>query len=203
MKTATLLAVAASALLAAAPLAAQAPTQASSTKGFLLGAHLTGTSLTIDDFGDETANGGGAGIQVGYGFTRRLALVADFTAGALEDEVAFGNFDLGLRYAWTGATRRWVPSLEVGIAGRAIGQEDVLLDDGELHEVTFSGAGFTLGAGIQYYTSPRWAIGAGIKWTGGEFDRVQVDNVSVDDLNIDATSTRINIGITWYPQGGR
>ena len=203
MKTATLLAVATGALLVAAPLAAQAPAHGSSSKGFLLGVHLTGTSLTIDDINDETANGGGGGIELGYGFTPRLALVAGFTGGTLEDELAFGNFDLGLRYAWTGATRRWVPSVELALAGRAIGQQDVLLDDGEVHDVTFSGAGITVGGGIQYFTSPRWAIGAAFKWTGGEFDRVQVDNVSVDDLNIDATSTRINIGVTWYPRGGR
>jgi opacity protein-like surface antigen len=202
MKTATLLALATGALVVASPLAAQAPMQASSTKGFIAGIHVTGTGLTIDEF-DETTNGGGAGVVLGYGFTRRLALVADFTAGALEDNVGFGNFDLGLRYAWTGAARRWVPSLELGVAGRAIGQSDVLLDDGATHDVTFSGAGITLGAGIQYYTTPKWAVGAALKWTGGQFDKVQVDDVSVEDLNIDATSTRFNIGVTWYPGGGR
>ena len=210
MKTTTVLAAAAGALLlcaTAAPAMAQAVAPASSAKGFFVGAHLNGSSLTADDFNDDTENGGGAGIHLGYGFTSRLALVTDFTVAALDDgaggEIGFGHFDLGLRYAWTSPVRRWVPSLELGISGRALAQDDALLDDGARHEVSLTGGGFTVGGGIQYYVSPKLALGAMVKFTGGEFDRFKVDNVSVDDLNIDASSTRVNLGLTWYPMAGK
>ena len=211
MKTTTFLATTAGALLlcstAAAPAVAQGVAPASSTKGFFVGAHLNGSSLTADDFNDETQDGGGAGLHLGYGFTSRLALVTEFTVAALDDgnggDIGFGHFDLGLRYAWTSPTRRWVPSLELGVTGRALAQEDAVLDDGEPHDVSLSGAGFTVGGGIQYYVSPKLALGAMVKFTGGELDRFKVDNVSIDDLNIDASSTRVNLGITWYPMAGR
>ena len=189
--------------LSAAPLAAQMPA-ASSTKGFFLGAHLNGSEVTFDEegFEEESSNGGGLGFQLGYGFTPRFALFIDGTAAGLEDETTFGHFDFGVRYAFTSPTRRWVPSIDAAFTGRVLARDDAEFE-GETVDVELFGGGFTLGAGIQYYTTPSWAIGAGIKWTSGEFDSFKVDNVTIDGLEIDATSTRFNIGVTWYPQGRR
>jgi opacity protein-like surface antigen len=202
------LVLACAALVAAAPLAAQQTTvPASSTKGFFIGAHLNGSSVTGDDFSDgDSESGPGVGIQLGFGFTRQLAIVLDGTGAGLDvdgETVGLGHFDVGLRYAFTGPTRRFVPFVEAAFTGRALEQSDVDLDDGETGDVTFSGTGFTLGGGVQYYVAPKWAVGAGLKWTTGEFDTVKVDNVSVSDLGIDAKSARINFGVTWYPMAGR
>ena len=189
-------------VLSAAPIDAQAPA-ASSTKGFFLGAHLNGSSVTIDesDF-EEESNGGGLGIQLGYGFTPRIALFIDGTAAQLEDEVGFGHFDLGVRYAFTSPTRRWVPSIEAAFTSRALMKDDAEIE-GEVVDLEVLGSGLTLGFGLQYYTAPGWAIGAGLKFTGGEFTDVKVDNVTVEGFEIDATSTRFNIGVTWFPQARR
>ena len=116
--------------------------------------------------------------------------------------MGFGHFDVGLRYAFTSPTQRVVPFLDAAYTGRALAQDDADLGDGTTAEVSLSGAGFTFG-GAQYYVSPKRAIGVGLKWTTGEFDAVKVDDVSVDDLGIDATSTRLNLGVTWYPMAGR
>jgi hypothetical protein len=35
----------------------------------------------------------------------------------------------------------------------------------------------------------------------GEFTRVQIDNVRIDGVEIDATSARFNMGLTWFPMG--
>src|SRR5688572_26030390 len=115
-------------VLSAAPIAAQTPT-ASSTKGFFIGAHLNGSSVTIDEpeFEDD-ANGGGLGIQLGYGFTPQFALFIDGTAAQLEDEVGFGHFDLGVRYAFTSPTRRWVPSIEAAFTSRALMKDDAEIE---------------------------------------------------------------------------
>ena len=201
------LVVACTVLLAAAPLAAQtAAAPASSTKGFFLGAHLGGSAITVDELSDEQESGSGAGLQIGYGFTRQLALVVEGTGAALDTDggtLGLGHFDIGLRYAFTSPTRRFVPFVDVAFSGRALGQDDADLGDGTTGDITISGAGLSFGGGAQYYFAPRWAVGAGVKWTAGEFSQVKVDNVSVDGLEIDATSARVNLGITWYPMAGR
>ena len=201
-------------LLTAAPLAAQSvaggTASASSTKGFFLGAHLNGSAISAEDLSDDVESGGGFGVRLGYGFTPRLALVLDGTGAIInstDDEYTLAHFDVALRYAFTGATRRFVPFLEAGFSGRAAGADDVTLylDDGSqtTGDLTISGTGLTLGAGAQYYVSPKVALGLGLKWTTGEFSTVKFDNVSVDGLEIDATSTRLNLGVTWYPMAGR
>ena len=203
MTRSTFAALSAALVLSATPLAGQSPA-ASSTRGFFLGAHLNASSVTVDDpdFEVDEEGGGGAGLLLGYGFTPRLALFLEGTAAEIESDVGLGHFDIGLRYAFTSPTRRWVPSLEVALTGRAIVQEDAEVE-GQTADVSLTGAGFTLGAGLQYYMTPKWAIGAAAKWTGGEFSDFTVDNVTIGDLDIDATSTRLNVGVTWYPMGGR
>ncbi len=201
--TRTMIAAALAALaMTAAPLAAQTPA-ASSTKGFFLGAHLNGSSVTIDEEGfEDDASGGGLGIQLGYGFTPQFALFVDGTAAQVEDGAALGHFDLGVRWAFTSPTRRWVPSIEAAFTGRVLAEDDVELE-GEEVDLEISGSGFTFGVGLQYYTTPNWAIGAGLKWTGGEFSSIKADNVTIDGFEIDATSARFNIGVTWFPQARR
>lgn len=203
MTRSTIAAALAAIVLSAAPVAAQTPA-ASSTKGFFIGAHLNGSEVTFDeaDFEEESSNGGGLGLQLGYGFTPQFALFADLTAAGLEDETAFGHFDFGVRYAFTSPTRRWVPSIDAAITGRVLARDDAEFE-GETADVELFGGGFTLGVGLQYYTAPSWAIGAAVKWTSGEFDSFRVDNVTIDGLEIDATSTRFNIGVTWFPQARR
>jgi opacity protein-like surface antigen len=211
MKLTTILAASTGVLLLAAPAAAQTAVQsaapASSSKGFFLGGHLNGSSVTADDLSDDARSGGGAGLQLGWGFTPRLALFTELTVASLDDEeggtVGFGHFDIGVRYAFTGPTRRFVPSIEAAITGRALAQDDSDLGDGQTGDVSLTGAGFTIGGGVQYYVRPTLALGAAIKWTGGKFTTAEVDDVEIEDLDIDATSARFNIGITWYPMAGR
>lgn len=201
------IAVAISTAVATAPLAAQrAP--ASSTKGFFAGIHLNGTSITSDESGDdESESGPGLGIQLGYGFTSKLALFVDLTGAALEtddgNDVGLAHGDLGLRYAFTGPDRRFAPFLEAAITGIALVEDDADLGNGTRGDASLSGGGFTVGGGVQYHFSPKLALGAGLKFTKGEFTTVKVDKVSVSGLDVDATSTRFNIGLTWYPSAGR
>ena len=62
-----------------------------------------------------------------------------------------------------------------------------------------SGVGFTFGGGVQYYVAPVLALGAGVRWTVGEFDTVKFNGMTVDGFKLDATSTRLNLGVTWRP----
>ena len=202
MKTlATVVAITALAL-GADSLPAQSPL-ASSARGFFIGAHLNGSSIRIEEFSDDTESGGGFGLQLGYGFTRQLGLFIDLTGAALDEQRALAHVDFGLRYAFTGPTRRWVPMIEVALTARGLVEENTELPEGGTAETSLAGGGLTFGAGVQYYVAPKWALGAALKWTGGEFDEYTVDDVTVGNLGIEATSTRFNFGITWFPMGGR
>lgn len=207
MKLSTLLAATSGAiLLVAAPAAAQSTaTPVSSHKGFFLGAHLNNSSVSSDDLFEDSENGGGAGIQLGWGFTPRLSLFGEATVARLSDsegDAGFSHVDIGVRYAWTGA-RKWVPSLEAAFTGRGIASDDVELEPGVVGDLRITGAGFTLGGGVQYFFTPKFAVGAQLKWTGGKFDKYEFDGEEVDGLDADATSTRVNIGVTWYPMGAK
>ena len=183
-----------------------APLPASSTKGVFLGFHLNGSAISGDDLTEDTETGGGLALQLGYGFTPKLALLLDVTGAALDfdgDEVGFAHVDLLLRYAFTSPTRRLVPFVEGGLTGRGLAQDDADLGTGVAGDVSLTGGGVSFGGGLQYYATPKVALGVGLKWTVGEFDRVKVDNVTVEGFDIDATSTRFNIGISWYPMTGR
>ena len=211
----TSFAVACAATLVAAPLAAQSsaqPTSARSsiTSGFFLGLNFSGSSLRFDGDGSEAESGSGVGFQLGWGITPRFALFTDVNGAAMNTDGAqygLGHFDLGMRYSFARATSRWVPFLEGAVSARAVVQEDVEFVDGNGNPYTadmaMSGPGYTLGGGVQYHLAPNWALGTSLKWTKGEFTSVQVDNVTVDGFELDATSTRFNLGLTWYPAGGR
>jgi hypothetical protein len=185
---------------------AQDPEGGSSTKGFILGLHANASAITTDESDDNSLSGPGGGLMLGYGFTPQLALVTDLTVAVIDnagEREGLAHFDLLLRYAFTSPTRRFVPFIEGGVSGIALAQNDVDLGDGTTGDVSVRGAGLTLGAGAYYHLSPTWALGAELKVTRGELDTVTIENVSVNDLGVDMTSARLNVGFTWFPGARR
>src|SRR5688572_1111094 len=94
---------------AASITASSAAAQRSTTRGFTVGAHLQGASLTVDN-GDPDG-GGGFGARVGYGFNRRFTGYLE--ADAIVFDVAnpdFGGYwsmvhaDLGVRFNFANST---------------------------------------------------------------------------------------------------
>jgi len=202
------------ALLIAGALPAQQPTSPlprASTEKLFLGLALSGVSIKGDEeFIDDSETGGGISAQIGYGFTPRFALFAEGSAAALDvegDDVALAHFDFGARFHFTNPSRALVPYLELAFSGRAVGQDDVVFDDGQgnIEEVDLevTGTGITFGGGVQYFVTPKLAFNAGLKWTVGEFSTFKIDNISIDGLEVDATSTRLTLGLVFYPLTGR
>ena len=204
-------------LASSAPLAAQMPSSSlprANTGKLFLGLGLNGTSMHVDESDvseDETNNGGGISGQIGWGFTPKFALFLEAGAARIntddDDDFTLSHVDLGARYHFVSPSRAFVPYLEAALTHRSANADDVQFDDGtgtfEDVDIEFSGNGFTLGGGIQFFVSPAWALNAGLKWTTGEFDKLKVDNVSIEDLDIDATTTRLTLGINWYPMANR
>ena len=182
-----------------------APGLRSNTEKLMLSLALGGTSIKSDDFENESESGGGFSLQAGWGFTRLFTLLADVSGAVLGDddeEFVLVHFDLLGRFNFASPQRAWVPYVEGGISARVAGQDDIsIVDDGGAQEVDLeiSGGGFTFGGGVQYHVRPTVALGAGLRWTVGEFSTVKINNVSVEGFELDATSTRLTFGVTWRP----
>ncbi len=194
--------------LSISSLTAEAQSTRSATRGFFAGLGLHGSAIEIEDLDDERESGGGATLKLGYGFTRLFALYVEGSAASLstdnDEEWTLAHFDLGARFSLGGPTSAVVPYLLAGLSGRAGTREDVLLQGSTTpRDLEISGGGLTGGAGILIFFHPAWAFDADLKFTAGEFSTIKYGNVSVDGLEIDATSTRFNIGVSWHPGGRR
>jgi hypothetical protein len=184
--------------------ATTAAAQNSTTRGFSVGAHLQAASLTVED--GDAAGGGGLGVRAGYGFNRNFTgyleadgIAFDVENPELQGEWAMAHVDLGVRYNFANSLRRWVPFLDAAIGARAVSVSDATSDGDDVGTVTFSGGALSLGGGISFFASQTFAIETLVKFTGGSFEEVEVGNVSVRNLEIDASSFRFKLGVSWWP----
>ncbi len=189
------------ALVATAPLAAQEST----TRGFNVGLHLSGQSLTPED-GDRS-NAGGGGLILGYGFNRTIQLFLQLDAGqfdvqnaAVEGDWTMGHADIGVRFHFANSLRSWVPYLEAAVSGRSVEVKNGRINQNtQSDDVTLSGGALTLGGGIMFYFNETFATDIQLALTGGRFTDVKVGNVTYTGAELDATSARFNIGVSWWP----
>ena len=77
--------------------------------------------------------------------------------------------------------------------------DDATVDGDDVGDINFSGGSFSLGGGVGYYVTQKVAVEALIKFTAGRFEDRNIGNVTIHDLDIEATSTRIKIGVAWWP----
>lgn len=193
---------AAAAFVAVGPVHAQRST----TRGFNVGAHVTGAGLEVED-GDERDDGAGGGFHVGYGVNRTVTLLLQVDGagfmlreGAIEGEWTMAHVDLGARFNFASPRRRWIPYLQAALTGRGVSVKDPIVNgERQDSDVTFSGGGFSGGAGLLFYLEETLALEVQGMATGGEFSEVEVNDVTVSGLEIDATSSRFTLGVSWWP----
>lgn len=188
-------------LLASAAIEAQEST----TRGFNVGLHFTGASLVVED-GDRRGAGGG-GIWIGYGFNRTVQLFVQVDAAefdvenpALEGNWVLGHADLGVRFHFANSLRSWVPYLQAALTGRVVSVENpVIAGNPQTDDASLIGSGITLGGGILFYFNESWAADLQLAWTGGRFTDYELGNVTIGGLDLDAQSSRLNLGVSWWP----
>jgi opacity protein-like surface antigen len=195
-------------LFALAAGAADVSAQArSTTRGFHLGAALNGSSLKVDVEDEETGlesereNGAGLSLTAGYNFTPQFGLLINLTGANVEAEggsFGLGHADLMGRFSIANPASALVPYFELGVSSIALVDEE----DGE--DVQVSGTGFTGAAGLNYFFSPKLALDANLRFSTGELNTIKIggESVTTDD-GVDVTTARFNIGISWFPGGGR
>ena len=199
--------------VAVAPTQAPAPARTQrvqprvNTSNLLLGLSFDASSIKSAGLGPSTGTGVGVAGQLGWGVGKYFALVADASGariGSLNGNFDLAHLDVGGRVHFVTARRAFVPFVEGGYAWRVVRKEEVVMSDPAGNTYTgdmMIGTGFSLGGGLQYFVAPTVAFGGAFKWTTGTFSRLQRDGLYVDGLAMDATSTRVNMGFTWYPMG--
>lgn len=184
---------------------ALASAQLSTSRGLSLGAHLLGTSISVED--SDAQSGGGLALRAGYGVNRIVTvfLQVDGSQIDLEDDAGvsgswqLAHADLGARFHFASTLRRWVPYLDVSFGARTVSVSDAIIDGENEGKVSFTGADFTAGGGISIFFKPTLAFDASLKWSTGTFDEVDVGSVTLRDLDIDAKSARFGVGLMWWP----
>lgn len=191
--------------IAALTFTATANAQRSTTRGVSLGAALQGTSLEVE--GGDASSGGGLGLRVGYGFNRIVTGFVSIDGGeidvndkaALSGDWSLGHGEIGARFHFANSLRRVVPWLETSIGVRVVSVEHARANGTDAGKVTFNGGAFTLGGGLSTYLKPGLALDVGLRFTNGKFTEIDLGNVAVRNLDIDAKSVRFGVGLVWWP----
>lgn len=186
-------------LLATSPASAQGePGPRSTTTGLSVGVHASSASLTfVED--RSTSLGGGLGLSLGYGITPGFALHLS-TSGAVlrpgsDDRWLLGHADVEARFNFVDDIRAWVPHLAVGVGVRTANFEVDGAGDaqGDWH----GNPGFTLGGGMGYFVSPSVSLDASLRYSFGNLRQLDCPK-SGETVRTCATSTRLNLGASWY-----
>jgi hypothetical protein len=182
------------------PTAAMAQVR-SETTGLRLNAHLNGSAISFEDL-DERDSGAGVGLSVGYGVTPNWLVFATVDAASIDvpgfSGYTLGHVDLGVRYSFASADRRLVPFLAAAYTYR------LAIEVIENEDFTLSGSGGTIGGGAAFYFSPSLALEGELGVNLGWFTDAKIGDMSLDlDETLRATSTRLNLGLSWYPRGSR
>lgn len=198
-------------LSATALMAQQRPAAAisrSNTQGLILGAHIGAASLSFE--GEDRETGGGGGVMVGYGITPMLAVYAGVDLAKVniddpefgESSYALGHVDIGARLSFANPQRALVPYLNAAFTARSASAE--VTDGSQSADISITGPAFSIGGGVQYFFSPRLALDAGLAISTGKFNKVKLDGESADIPDADnSTTSRINVGVRFYPQSRR
>ena len=167
-------------------------------------------SFGISGVGVQGGDGGrelmlpGFGLRLGWGITRRFGLHVSGDVSAVESEspngYGVGHADLVGRFSMIGDTRRWAPYVEAGFGLRRINVPDY-----EHHGVPMgirgSGLAGSLGAGVQWFTTPTATVDVGLHVHHGRLTSIEITDVlDADPIgNPNATSVRLSFGGAWYP----
>ena len=173
--------------------AAEAGAQPATTQGWAFG---LGTGAATVSFGSGPGDGAAlVGLWMGYGLNRVVApylggAYADIRSRGLEafDRLTLSHVDLGVRLHLAGR-RRWVPYGDVALTFWRI--SDVLRNGHPITAHLTSAPTLGVGGGIAVYLSESWALDVNVKTSRS--------TLSGGALPLDAASSRLGVGFSWWP----
>ena len=182
------------------------------TNGFVLGVHTVaapGVSITGADIDGEfkTNFGMGAGVTLGYGFTRTLSAFASLDVAKQKfantdyDNATFGlgHVEAGLRANVPLGTPSTVPYLTGSVGRRSVGAHvyDTVLD--EDYDLSLSGMSYGIGAGVERFFTPSMSLDLGVSANFGKLDKYKSDNEKATAEVNGSRTMRLRVGVNWRP----
>ncbi len=186
---------------------------ASKTSGLLVGAHLVGASLKVEDA--DRSNGAGGGAVVGWVFGNGVGVFGQFdrsnvdvrnqpggTSGAA-GSWSVTKFDAGIRYYFRRPQATVVPFLQAAGTYRDVRVDEVqIISPGPVDVLDLSGFGGTAGAGVNLHVVPTVAFEFSLVYSIGTLENAEVDGQEVTGFEgLDAQTGRFTLGLTWWPVG--
>lgn len=188
------------------------------TKGVSFRAHVGGASWHLDDsrLFDEQNRGGGLGVGLSYGVSELITLVLNLDAAGMQpdfgQDYTLSHADLGVRFTFASDSRRLRPFAQISLTGFEAERDLGFIvsrvsrgpgDSGDFRdhlgdEVQVTGGGLTLGGGIMYFFNPKLALDVGLDLTLGQVSSIKYRDIAIDQ-HIDSFSSRLNVGLAWYP----
>jgi len=121
----------------------------------------------------------------------------------VEGSWTIAQLDLGLRYHFANPDKTVVPYLQFAGSARDVTVTDVAITGPDpVDEVDASGFGLTFGGGVMLHPTESVAFEFGLLFGFGELDEATIDGVVVPEFTaLDVQSTRLNLGLVWWPLG--
>jgi hypothetical protein len=198
LQTVALFLIAATIAVFAAPLSAHEVTR---EKGFYIGARLAGSTLHIDDDGDQIfkikEDGGALFLITGYSFNRVFSLELALGGAGHETSVptidaTLGTFQFFLHYRFRpGHALR--PYVKGGLGGYGL-----RLEETSGANVRIEGGGVPIGIGCDYFFSNHFSLGLDLTHNIINYDTVTIDlgDGATTGFEMDEAGAMTNIGLT-------
>jgi hypothetical protein len=183
----------------------------SNTTGFFLNGHVGAAAGNVED--GDTEAGFGGGLLAGYGINPvwQIFLGGDATSIDVSNPDFTGAYtlyqgDVGARLNFPDPSAAFVGYIVGAVTGQ-FATGTIAAGDNEGRDAELGGFGGTVGTGFQYFFSPALALDTVIQFTFGQYTHADVDDPSVQggslSNNLQNWVTRLNVGLTWYPQARR
>ena len=182
--------------------------QPARTQGWVAGVH---SGAAFVSFGSDPADGAAlVGARIGHGLNPVVApyvgvAYATIDSRGLEafDQVTFAYVDLGVRLHLAQGPRRWVPYGDLALTFWPV--TDVMEKDERAADFTSTPI-LGVGGGLLLYLSEARALDVSVKWGRGTFEDVPVGDGPAHGtrgrpaalLDLDASSVRLAVGISWW-----
>lgn len=166
--------------------------------GLYVGAQLTGASLSYKDAAEKLDFGSGFGVHAGLTLGSALGVMVNYdknTLGSSGGETDLGQWDLLARIGFLGIgpVKTYLTG---GVTGRVASSPTFA---GGTGDYTFSGTNPTAGAAAQVFVTNKLAIDGSVLWTFGKFN----DTGGYQASRVEATGSRVSLGVSWYLLGGK
>jgi hypothetical protein len=174
-------------------------------KGFYLGAKFIGSSLHVDDDGDQSFqvkdDGGGLMLLAGYSFNRVFSL--ELALGAVTHETSVPTIDAGLGTVQLFLHYRFRPghAFRPYVKG-GLGAYGLWLEEDGGANARIEGGGIPLGGGFDYFFSNHFSLGVDITHNIISYDTITFDlgdGATVGfDMDEQGAMTSFGLALTGY-----